>query len=429
MNERREISGLRKDGGEMPGEASISKLQFGDELLFITMFRDITERKQREEKQGQAQKMEALGQLTGGVAHDFNNLLAIIQGNIAFLDRKLAEDDNFRTLTAPALRAVKRGASLTQRLLAFSRQQSLDVQPVDAGALLHDLVELLKRSLGEDISMKTRVAPSLWTCEVDPGQLEQAVVNLANNARDAMVAGGALEIDVSNVSLADERVAELAGAKAGDYVAISVTDDGPGMPAEVREKIFDPFFTTKDVGKGTGLGLSMVYGFVQQSGGSVAVHSEEGLGTTFRLYLPRVILGNVDESEEAAEESVPAAGELVLLVEDDEDLRAMTRMLLIDLGYRVVEAGSGRQALDMVGAIEKIDLLLTDVVLPGGMSGPEFVEFARRADPGLAVAYMSGYLGDALQRHGDFRDDTVLIPKPFDGDDLGRQLRAVLDRD
>jgi PAS domain S-box-containing protein len=389
---------------------------------------DITDLRRSEEQLRQAQKMEAVGQLTGGVAHDFNNLLAIIQGNIAFLDRKLAEDDSLKALTAPTLRAVKRGASLTQRLLAFSRQQSLDVQPIDVGQLVTKLGEMLDRSLGEDISMKIHVAPELWMCEVDSGQLEQAIVNLANNARDALVEGGELIIDVSNACLTDERVAEQVGVAAGEYVAISVTDDGPGMPAEVREKIFDPFYTTKEVGKGTGLGLSMVYGFLQQSGGQVIVESEPGQGTTFRLYLPRLILGEIEQDENAGDETVPAASELVLLVEDDEDLRAMTRMLLMDLGYRVIEAGSGSQAHDMLTTIDKVDLLLTDVVLPGGMSGPEFADAALQTNPDLKVAYMSGYMGDALERYGELRD-SVLIQKPFDGEGLGRQLRKVLGGD
>ncbi|MDP6705342.1 MAG: PAS domain S-box protein [Alphaproteobacteria bacterium] len=388
---------------------------------------DITESKQRDVQLSQAQKMEALGQLTGGVAHDFNNLLAIIQGNIAFLDRKLPSDDQLKSLTAPALRAVRRGASLTQRLLAFSRQQSLEVQPVHAGELLNDLKELLQRSLGEDIAMAIDVVPDLWRCEVDPGQLEQAIVNLANNARDAMETGGRLDIEVKNQCMPDAAAAERGGMEAGDYVVISVTDDGSGMPAAVKAKVFDPFFTTKDVGKGTGLGLSMVYGFVQQSGGHVTVDSEVGRGTTFRLYLPRLMVGDAAAVAAAAGTEPPAGGELVLVVEDDDDLRAMTSLLLRDLGYRIMEAGNGEDALALLQKTDAVDLLLTDVVLTGGMSGPDIVDAAQQNHPQLKAAYMSGYLGETLNRRSGMGEGAILIRKPFDSDDLARQLREALD--
>ena len=388
-------------------------------------FPDLTLHKQQLR---QAQKMEAVGQLTGGIAHDFNNLMAIILGNIPYLDRKLEPDSQLRALTAPALRAVERGASLTQRLLAFSRTQSLVTETVDVEKLVAELGELLRRSLGEDVRIEIATSADLWRCQVDPGQLEQAVLNLANNARDAMADGGNLTIETSNETLTRDDPDQQLEAAPGAYVMISVTDDGEGMSPEVREKIFDPFYTTKEVGQGSGLGLSVVYGFIQQSGGHIRLDSEVGVGTTVRLYLPAVT--QVDAPAPRAAEAAlgPEPGARVLLVEDDEDLRAMTRIFLIDHGYQVLDASTGQEALKIFDENGGIDLLLSDVVLPGGLHGPDVAVEARRTRPDLKVVYMSGYAGDALERYRGIDPDPVLIQKPFDCDILGRRLRQVLDQ-
>jgi PAS domain S-box-containing protein len=426
MGERGEVHGLRKDGTEFPAEAAIAKIPLAGETLYTVVLRDISERKQAEEQLRQAQKMEAIGQLTGGIAHDFNNLLAIIQGNIGVLDRRLGAESEHKALTEPALRAAKRGASLTRRLLAFSRRQSLEVGAVDAGALIGDLEELLSRSLGEDVDLKIAVDPDLWTCRVDAGELEQAIINLANNARDAMAKGGKLGIEIGNATLTDDQAGRLAGATAGDYVRIAVTDTGHGMSPEVSARIFEPFFTTKEVGKGSGLGLAMVYGFVHQSGGHLTVRSEPGLGTTFRLYLPRLVAKPVEAASEAAE-AYWAEGETVLVVEDDADLRKMIGMQLAELGYRVLEAETGNRAMALLRTSGAVDLLLTDVVLPGGMSGPQIAEQGRRALPLLKVVFMSGYDEAAVSEAADLEEAVAMLQKPFELAELGARLREVLE--
>ncbi len=426
MGQRSEVVGLRRDGSEFPAEAAIAKIPLARETLFVVVLRDISARKQREEQLRQSQKMEAIGQLTGGIAHDFNNLLAIIQGSIAILDRKLEDGSEHKALTQPALRTAKRGASLTKRLLAFSRDQSLDVGSVDVAELIDGLGEMLARSLGEDIAVETVVGAELWACKADGGELEQAIVNLANNGRDAMPEGGRLTIRVQNLSMQADDVARPVEVVPGDYVVIEVADTGYGVSDEVKSRIFEPFFTTKEVGRGTGLGLSMVYGFVRQSGGHVGVESEAGLGTTFQLYLPRLAAAS-GEAEGEEDGSGQVLGESVLVVEDDDDLRAMTRMLLEDLGYRVFEAESGPKALAVMQSSGPIDLLLTDIVLPGGMSGLEIAKQGRRAMPFLKVVFMSGYGDDAITRPEVLDDDVPMLRKPFDPDDLGGCLRAVLD--
>ncbi|MDP6705972.1 MAG: PAS domain S-box protein [Alphaproteobacteria bacterium] len=416
---------LQRPNGEVIYVHEIARPQF-DEVGNVVQehgtILDVTALRRSEEQFRQAQKMEAIGQLTGGIAHDFNNLLAVIQGNIAYLNRKVGDDAVLRPLIEPALRATRRGASLTQRLLAFSRQQDLEVAAVDAGRLVDELAEMLRRSIGEDVEVRLELGSEVWPCEVDAGQLEQAIINLATNARDAMPDGGVLRIEVANASLV---AGEVPASVAGDYVMIAVSDGGIGMTAEVQRKIFDPFFTTKDVGKGTGLGLSMVYGFITQSGGHVAVDSAPGRGAVFRLYLPRA------SSDEAALHE-PALcgdtgrGETVLLVEDEDDLRSITRLQLDDLGYRVLDAAGGEEALALLRANGDVDLLLTDVVLGGAMNGPQIATAARAADPALKIAYMSGYPGEALIAHGAFEDDTILLRKPFERDELAHFLNLAL---
>jgi signal transduction histidine kinase len=388
----------------------------------------MAERKQLEEQLRQAQKMDAVGQLTGGVAHDFNNVLAVILGNLGLAQSKLEAGSDLAKFLTPAVAATERGATLTHRLLAFARKQTLEVQDIDVGVLLDGMDDMLRRSLGEDIEIEVDKAAALWPCEVDPGQLEQALLNLAINARDAMPEGGRLILETSNTQLDESYAAEHVEVVPGDYVLLAVSDSGSGMTPEIQEQIFDPFFTTKEVGKGTGLGLSMVFGFVKQSGGHIAVYSEPGEGTTFKLYLPR----------SGAEAAAPLAavtaaaplgkpGETVLVVEDDADLRNLVEVMLEDLGYAAFMAGSGAEALEILSTAPRVDLLLTDVMLPGGMSGPALVKAALRDRAALKVLYMSGYTQNAIANKGRLDPGVELLPKPFTVEDLGRKVRAVLD--
>ena len=376
----------------------------------------------------QAQKMEAIGQLTGGVAHDFNNVLAVILGNLELLRSKLEDNGSLDRYLTPLLEATKRGATLTHRLLAFARKQTLDVQDIDVGALLEGMDDMLQRSLGETIEIEVVKPSGLWVCAIDPGQLEQAVLNLAVNARDAMPDGGRLTIKTENTQINEIYAAEHVEVLPGEYGLLAVTDSGTGMTPEVQEKIFEPFFTTKGVGEGTGLGLSMVFGFVKQSGGHVSVYSKEGQGTTVRLYLPRSqATAAMPRTTVAAEVPPGKPGETILVVEDDENLRDLVEAMLEDLGYVVIVAGNGREALNVLSAALRVDLLLTDVVMPGGVSGPALAEAAHRDRAELKVLYMTGYAENALVHQGRLDHGVELLDKPFTIENLGRKLRAVLD--
>ena len=398
----------------------------------IILLVDIEDQRQRELQLRQSQKMEAIGQLTGGISHDFNNLLAVIQGNLSFMDGELPEESEWRTFTTPALRAARRGASLTKRLLSFARQDDLSAQRVDVGELLRSLGELLERSLGAEVRLSIEAAPDLWYCELDPGELQQAILNLANNARDAMDGPGNLLISATNrfVGGGEGEAPDALGE--GDYVVVAVNDDGAGMVAEVVEKIFEPFFTTKTPDKGTGLGLSMVYGFVHQSGGAITVRSEPGDGTGFELYLPRA--GETPEAVDHVVCPLPAGERerstnrtrTILVVEDDEDLRQLVRLVLDDRGYRVLDAGSGPDALSILAGDHDVDLLLTDVILPGGLSGPEIARDVRQLKPDIPVIFMSGYTADTLRRH-DTAGGAILIHKPFDPESLARRIDEMLE--
>ena len=363
------------------------------------------EREAAQDALRQAQKMEAVGQLTGGIAHDFNNLLTVVVGNIDMAQRALKEaggEPRAERVLASAQKGAERAAALTQRLLAFSRRQPLAPKPLDVDKLVQGMSDLLHRSLGEIVRLEIVTSPGLWRIEADPNQLEAALLNLAVNARDAMPGGGVLTVETANARLDEAYAQQNAEVPPGQYVCIAVTDTGSGMPKELLEKVFEPFFTTKEVGKGTGLGLSMVYGFVKQSGGHVKLYSEEGKGTTVRMYLPRM-LG--EAAPEAEAEIVPGlevsrAAETILVVEDDDDVRAYTVNVLRDLGYRVIEAHDGLSALRLLerqGA--PVELLFTDVVMPG-MSGRELADEARKIQPDLRVLYTSGL---HPQRHRAWR--------------------------
>jgi PAS domain S-box-containing protein len=406
------------------------KLRELNETLERRIADAIAEREEAAEALRQAQKMEAVGQLTGGVAHDFNNLLMIIIGNLDMVIRSLdrGDDERARRAVDNAQKGADRAASLTQRLLAFSRRQPLAPKMVDVDRLVAGMSDLLGRALGETIRLETVTTPGLWTVEADPNQLENCLLNLAVNARDAMPRGGRLTIETANTSLDASRLSADADLTPGPYVVIGVSDSGTGMAPEVLERVFEPFFTTKEVGRGTGLGLSMVYGFVKQSGGHIDIHSEEGVGTTIRIYLPRRTTESVPEEvpeEERAGE--PGHAEHILVVEDDADVRAYTVEILRELGYRVLEAPDGPAALRLIERRDQpIDLLFTDVVMPE-MSGRELVEHARMLRPGLPVLYTSGYTRDAIVHDGRLDPGIEMIAKPFTYQALATRLRELLD--
>ncbi|WP_246848015.1 hybrid sensor histidine kinase/response regulator [Sphingomonas beigongshangi] len=381
----------------------------------------------------QVQKMEAVGQLTGGIAHDFNNLLTIVTGNIDMAARALetagVTDARTKRALDSAMKGAERAAALTQRLLAFSRRQPLAPKPTDVDKLVLGMSDLLHRALGETVRLEVVTSPGLWRVEVDPNQLENALLNLAVNARDAMPAGGNLVIETANARIDEEYAAAHAEVAPGHYVVISVTDTGQGMPKETVARVFEPFFTTKEVGKGTGLGLSMIYGFVKQSGGHVSVYSEVGQGTTVKIYLPRRLADGAPEEEAhlSAGLEVSRRRETVLVTEDDDDVRAYTVDCLRELGYRVLEAHDGASALRLLDRQEQpIDLLFTDVVMPG-MSGRELADEARVRQPRLKVLYTSGYTRDAIQHGGRLDAGVEMIAKPFTYAALAQKIRDVLD--
>ncbi len=414
---------LRDDSGQIVGVCSLTN--------------DMTEVKQSEERLRQAQKMEAVGQLTGGVAHDFNNLLAVILGNTEMLGERLGAKDR---QVAAVMRAAERGAELTQRLLAFSRRQPLKPQEIDLAGRVAGMTELLTRTLGATIEISVASTPGLWRALADPGQLENALLNLAINARDAMTEGGRLSISTTNASLEPGEIAALLAGQAleaadgepgdpGDYVVLSVSDNGTGMSPAVLARVFEPFFTTKGVGQGSGLGLSMVYGFARQSGGFAAIESAPGRGTTVRLYLPRaVVAAPAPGARDRAGQLPHGHGETVLLLEDAQDVRELAAALLEALGYRVLAAAEAAEAGALLAENPGVALLLTDVILPGGCSGPDFAETARRHNPALKVLFMSGYPTEALTQRGDrLAQDTALLIKPFRKAILAKAVREVLD--
>jgi PAS domain S-box-containing protein len=375
----------------------------------------------------QAQKMEAVGQLTGGIAHDFNNLLQIIVGNLETLSRNLPpEMVRFRRSATHAMTGAKRAAALTQRLLAFARRQPLDPKPTDANAPVRGMSDLLTRSLGETIQLETVLAGGLWKTEVDQNELESALLNLAVNARDAMPRGGKLTIETSNSHLDEAYAARHAEVVPGQYVVICVSDTGIGMDEATMSHVFEPFFTTKVEGKGTGLGLSQVYGFVKQSKGHVKLYSEVGDGTTVKIYLPRLTSEPADE--EAADPALipEAADEVILVVEDDADVRAYSVETLRELGYQVIEAFDGPSAVAALRA-HRIDLVFTDVVLPGGITGADVVAQARTIQPAIKALFTTGYARNAIVHHGRLDRGVHLITKPFAYEDLAAKVRDVLD--
>jgi PAS domain S-box-containing protein len=408
--------------------------QDGNLLGAVHIISDITERKHAEEEIAaleeqlrQTQKMEAIGRLAGGVAHDFNNLLTVINGNCELSLFELKEGDPLRGIFEEIQNAGERAAGLTRQLLAFSRRQILEFKILDLNTLLQNLKKMLHRILGEDIELATFLSEKLGNVKADPGQIEQVIMNLAINARDAMFDGGKLTIETANVELDEEYAQTHIAVKPGRYVRLSVSDTGVGMTPEVRERIFDPFFTTKEKGKGTGLGLSTVYGIVKQSEGNIWVYSEPGRGTTFKIYLPRVE-EPLEELREEVVKEVARGNETILVVEDEEAVRKLAVRVLKKQGYKILAASDGTKAFMLCEEFkEPIHLILTDVVMPG-MSGSKLVERLKKIHPEMKALYMSGYTDNAIVHHGVLEQGIHFIQKPFNVDGLARKVREVLDK-
>jgi PAS domain S-box-containing protein len=396
-----------------------------DDVIYF-VGRDVSQRKLLEDQLRQSQKMEAVGQLTGGLAHDFNNMLTGILGGIDMVRRRLADGrvaDVDRFLDA-AMQSGQRAAALTHRLLAFSRRQTLDNRALDAGALIGSMADLLRRTLGEQVQLSLEVEDGLWSALADENQLESAVLNLAINARDAMPHGGRLTVSAHNVELSTAELANSDRAEPGDYVEVRVSDTGLGMTPDVLAKVFDPFFTTKPLGQGTGLGLSMIYGFVQQSKGHVTVESVEGLGTTIRLYLPRHS-GDIQQEPVIQHQAQPGAGETVLVIEDDPSVRLLVLQVLEELGYRTIETDGGRDATPILQSDRKIDLMISDVGLPG-LNGRQLAEIARESRPDLPILFMTGYAEQAADQAAFLDPGMQIIVKPFGVDQLAGRIEAIL---
>lgn len=424
-----ELVRLRHDGSEVSIAESVTLLRDsgGRPTGLVTVGRDVTRHKQLEAQLVQAQKMELVGQLAGGVAHDFNNLLTGIIGYSDLVRRALPADSPVRADIEQVLRSARRASQLTQQLLAFSRRQMITERVVNLNEQIAEMNKMLHRLIGEDVELTTVPQPDLWTVKADPVQIEQVIINLAVNARAAMPDGGRLTIGTANVRLAASGKGAEEESTDGDYVMVSVTDTGVGMTPEVRMHMFEPFFTTKPVGEGTGLGLATVYGIVKQHGGRITVESEPGQGSTFRVYLPRVAEARPAAAAIEAEQPQPPGRESILVVEDEPFVRDLVVRVLRSLGYTVLEAGNGKQALELVSVAEPaIDLLVTDMVMPE-MGGRELAERLRQRRPALRVLYTSGYSPGATAHHQAPEPDVALLQKPFTADVLAREVRRILD--
>ncbi len=391
----------------------------------LAMCQDVTEHHATEERLRQSEKMNVVGQLTGGVAHDFNNLLTVVIGNLDLaMDRVHHE---VRPSIEGALRAAERGAALVRQMLAFSRRQTLIAETLDLNHVAAGMEQMLRRTLGEDVEIEMRLAAPLWPALADRAQVESALLNMAINARDAMPEGGKLTLETDNAHLDDDYATHNADVAPGDYVALAVTDTGTGMTREILEHAFEPFFTTKEIGKGTGLGLSMIYGFAKQSQGHVKIYSEVGHGTTVRLYLPRKSAAAAATAPATIDRAHMQGREAILVVEDDADVRAFVVGQLGELGYRVIEAADGPQAQRILESDQPIDLLFTDVVMPGGMTGRQLADSAQARRPGLKAVFTSGYTENSIVHQGKLDKGVSFLSKPFRRQDLARKIRETLD--
>jgi PAS domain S-box-containing protein len=419
----------KKDGTRYTVDVTIGPVrdERGATVNYVAIMRDVTREVQLEEQYRQAQKMEAVGRLTAGIAHDFNNLLTAINGFAELMQFQLPPDDPLQESLGKILHSGWRAADLVRQLLAFSRKQIIEPQVLDLNAVVGDMDKMLRRVIGEDIELKTILAPDLWPVKVDPAQIEQVIVNLAVNARDAMPGGGHLTVETANVVLDRDYAARHLRVRAGHYVLLAVSDDGLGMSKEVKAHLFEPFFTTKEAGKGTGLGLAAVYGIVEQSGGTIWVYSEAGHGTTFKIYLPRAegAVAPLVRSDRAGE--LPRGMETVLLVEDDPAVRDLVARVLGWQGYTVLETADGQEALRLARQHGgKIHLLLTDVVMPG-LSGMALARQLAPLQPGMKLLFMSGYADNAVVQHSILDASVAFLQKPFSSLVLARKVRQVLD--
>ena len=468
MGGQLELFGKRKGGRMVPVEISLSPIQTDEGMFVSAAIRDSTERRmvqaalrnardgleqnvrertrelelansaltsemaervQAEQALYQAQKMEAVGQLTGGVAHDFNNLLTVVMGNLNMLTQHLRDDPFASELIAAATKATQRGANLNRTLLAFSRRQRLTPVAVSLNQLVDGMADMLRRTLGETVRIEIQGDPDLPPALADPAQLEAALLNLAVNARDAMVEGGTLSIETAAVVLDEHYVARELDLNPGPYVMLAVSDTGEGMPPDRIARAFEPFFTTKEVGKGSGLGLAMVYGFAKQSGGHVKIYSEPGMGTTVKLFLP-VVDARGDacvETTSPTDRVQPQGEETILVVEDEADVRDLACRVLKRLGYKVIEAANGAAGLEALKQNPGVRLLFTDVVLPGGINGPELAHSAAGMCPDIKVLYTSGYTGNAIQQLEALSSEVRLITKPYSIDELACSVRRAID--
>jgi len=416
----------KKDGTLIEVQTSGHEITFAGRRAELVVIDDVTERKRLEEQFRQAQKMEAVGRLAAGVAHDFNNLLTAILGTTDLMIEDLPADDPDREGLLDIRGAAERAAVLTRQLLTFSRQQVVSPRMLRLNELITDLVKLLRRLLGEDVTIASALAPDCGAVKADPGQLEQVLVNLAVNARDAMPNGGRLTIETRNVDLDADYPTERVMIPAGRYVMLAVTDNGTGMDAQTNARIFEPFFTTKPVGKGTGLGLATVYGVVQQTGGYIWLYSELGHGTSFKIYLPRVDADGPQPAEEEQRASALDGSETVLVAEDEEAVRLIIAKALEARGYRVLSARDGSEALELAAGHGGIDLLVTDVVMPD-MNGRELSRCLTEARPNLRTLYLSGYTDDAMLHRGVLQEGVAFLQKPFSLGALARKVRDVIE--
>ncbi len=421
----RVVTGLRKDGTTFPMELAVGEALANGKRIFTGFIRDLTSRHRMEDELRQAQKMEAVGQLTGGIAHDFNNLLTVISGNLEMIENRI-DDDKLRQLLREAQGATTDGAKLTEQLLAFGRRQPLNPKLTDVGKLIADFSDLLRRTLGETIELRTIVKGASNQALVDASQLQNVLLNLALNARDAMPRGGSLTVEISPTHLDLDYVQMYPEVRTGDYVLVSVTDSGAGMSAEVKARAFEPFFTTKGAGSGTGLGLSMVYGFVKQSGGHIQLYSEPGQGTSVRIFLPAVRGDRVGaKTGAAAGDEILRGHETILVVEDDPRVRRVAVSRLMDAGYQVVEAETGAQALVLLAAHPEIALLFTDIAIPGGMTGDELAREVRAMRPDIKILFTSGYAEPRIAGRELARARSWL-KKPYTAKELAVRLRELL---
>ncbi|MDR3701657.1 MAG: PAS domain S-box protein [Candidatus Sulfopaludibacter sp.] len=420
-----DLAGRRKDGKEFPVEVSLSYLEMPEGVFAIAFVSDISQRKQLEDQLMHAQKMEAVGRLAGGVAHDFNNMLTVISGYNRMILDELSPLDPLRGYAEEILKAADRAGALTNQLLAFSRRQIMKPRVINVNAVIEQTEKMLRRLIGEDIQLEFGLKQESGNIRADPGHVEQAIMNLAVNARDAMPLGGRLTLETANTQLDENYAKTHMGVVPGEFVMIAVSDTGIGMDAETKRRIFEPFFTTKEKGKGTGLGLATVYGIVKQAGGDIWVYSEPGRGTTFKLYFPRVTEA-ITDAPAAERESPQGRNETILVVEDEKAVRDLTVRMLQRLGYSVLIASGGAEAIEISGSHpQRIALLLTDVVMPN-MSGRQLADVLTVTRPDMKVIYLSGYTENTVIHHGVLDAGIEFLPKPFSREVLAKKIRDVL---